>query len=151
MRKTAAIIAVFALSLGLLGAGLSAQFSDSATATTSIHVGTFAIQIVAPSDGVIAADGKSVTYSCPDIQSSVPASCALNFTVKDVGTIAASNVTVTAAIAGDGAQFSAVAVAPFTLAAGGTHAVAGGISWTELGNGNLGQTVTVTYTISASA
>ena len=154
LRKVASVLVGLGLVIGLMGAGIGASFTDSATATTNIKVGTFAVNIVAPvtTGAVIAGDAKSVTYDCGTILSSVASSCPFSFTVKDVGTIGANSVTVTAVVAGDGTTFTDILgpVTPFALAAGATHTFNGGLQWSALGMGNLGQSVSVTYTVTAT-
>ena len=80
----------------------------------------------------------------------MPGSAPFAFSVKSTGSIP-----VTISVAAN-APFSAKfhdmlgAVAPFVLTQGQTHDFAAGISWDELSTGNLGEHVSVTYTISAA-
>ena len=150
LRKAAGLLVAAGLMLGLVGAGVSAVFTDSATATTTIHVGTFNIDISSSAPGVVTVDGTSVTYQCPDILSSVAGSCAFPFTITNTGTIPA-NITVSATTPPSPFSDMLGAVAPFQLAGGAHHDFAAGIQWTELGQGNLGQAVSITYTINATA
>jgi hypothetical protein len=157
MRKIAATLVALGLTLGLLGAGISATFTDSASATMSVHVGTFSMSIsaVAPAGGsaVVSPDGKSVTVTCSDIQSSAAGSCISAITVTNTGSIP---MQVGVAVAGPAAPFTSALgpippVAGPTLAQGETYVVNGGLSWPSLTNAQLGLTYTVVYTFSASA
>ena len=49
IRKFAGLAAGFALAVGLIGAGVGAQFTDQVTANQNINVGNFQCMIVAPS------------------------------------------------------------------------------------------------------
>ena len=155
MRKIAAMLVALGLTLGLLGAGIGATFTDSNTATANISVGTFALNIsaVAPTGGtaVVAADNKSVTITCPLIVSSAAGSCVSAITVTNAGSIPAD---VSMAI-------TTAPLAPFTshtgpvasthLLTGNTLVVNGGLDWPSLDSTVLGHTYSVTYTFSASA
>jgi len=149
LRKAAGLLVAAGLAVGLIGAGVSAQFTDSAVATTTIHVGTFNIDISSSAPGVVQVDGTSVTYTCPDIQSSAAGSCSFPFTLTNTGSIPAT-IAISATV--PASPFTAVAIGPVAPIAGGAHVdLSGGLQWTELFNANLNQTVSVTYTISASA
>ena len=74
LRKTAALLATIGIMAGFIGSGVGASFFDSVTASENISVGTFECLIVSPSDGVIAGDGKSLSYDAPEITSSAPGS-----------------------------------------------------------------------------
>jgi hypothetical protein len=150
LRKFASVLVGLGLVVGLMGAGIGASFTDSATATTSIHVGTFNIDISSTAPGVVTVDGTSVTYTCPDIQSSAAGSCAFPFTITNTGSMAA-NITVSATTPASPFSDMLGAVTPFSLAGGAHHDFAAGIQWTELGQSNLNQQVQIVYTIGASA
>ena len=79
LRKVAGLLVAGGLMVGLLGAGVGAQFTDSATATANVAVGTFGMSItaVAPAGGtaVVSLDGKSVTITCSDVVSSAAGHC----------------------------------------------------------------------------
>jgi predicted ribosomally synthesized peptide with SipW-like signal peptide len=151
-RKSAALIATAGLSLMLVGAGLSASFTDSGVVSQSVAVGTFQIELsTADTSAVISADKKSITFTAPAIVSSAPASAPIAFTVKNVGSIPVS-LHVEAAVSGP-AKFTALGgpIADVVgLVQGATHDYAGGLQWSELVNDDLGRTVSITYTISAT-
>jgi predicted ribosomally synthesized peptide with SipW-like signal peptide len=155
VRKIAGLLAGFALAVGLIGAGVSASFTDSVTAKENINVGTFSCGISAATDGATfgAIDtlgyAHSVSYTAPKIESSDAGSAPFSFTVQNTGsipdvlTVATSPVSAPWSIIG--APF-----APVALAAGASHPYNTGVSWTELGNGDLNAHGTVTWTVSCN-
>ena len=149
LRKVAGLLVAFGLMVGLLGSGVGAVFTDQVTAQEQINVGTFACKIVAPSDGTIAPDGKSVSYTAPDILSSAPGSAPFNFTVKATGSIAAK-----LHISHDPlpVPFTSIGdpVADVVLDAGTTQLYNVGLAWGTLGAGNIGGSLTITYTVTCS-
>ena len=88
LRKTVGLLAAFALAVGMIGAGVSAQFTDQVKAQENIDVGTFSCKIVNPSMGNVTPDGKSLVYTAPKIESSAPSSAPFTFTVQNTGSIA---------------------------------------------------------------
>ena len=70
--------------------GVGASFLDQVTGTENIAVGTFACEIIEPSDGDIAVDGTSVTYTAPLIESSASGSAANAGTEKTPNSPAAT-------------------------------------------------------------
>jgi predicted ribosomally synthesized peptide with SipW-like signal peptide len=153
LRKMAGLFAGFALAVGLIGAGVSASFSDAVTAKENINVGTFQCKIIAAtplaaSDG-IALDGKSVTYTAPTIMSSAAGSAPFSFTVENTGSIAARLTVSTSPVSAPWSIINAPLPAA-TLAAGGTQVYSTGVNWTELNNSNLGQVGTVTWTVNCN-
>ncbi len=149
LRKIAGLFAGFALTVGLIGNGVMASFSDSVTANENISVGTFQCLVVQPSDGLIAGDGKSVTYTAPTINSSAAGSAPFSFSVQNTGSIDAV-LTVSASPVSAPWSIMNQPFAAVPLAAGATHVYNTGIQWTELDNSNLGQTGTVTWTVSCN-
>lgn len=146
LRKTAGLLAAFGLMVGLIGSGVGAVFTDQVTADEHISIGTFECLIVEPSDGTIAGDGKSVSYTAPAIMSSAPGSAPFQFTVEATGSIAAVLQVSTTPVS---APFSIIG-APFAdvpLAYPATHTYNTGIQWTELSSVNEGTSGTVTWTI----
>jgi len=146
-RRFATLLATAGLSLTLIGAGLGATFTDSATAGMTVEVGTFNIDITSAQGTVV---GNTVTYTVPTIQSSAAGSAPFTFTVTSTGSIPAQiHVTATS----PAAPFVDMLplVADFTLNQGESHVFNAGLSWPELFNADLGMSTTVTYTISASA
>jgi predicted ribosomally synthesized peptide with SipW-like signal peptide len=151
LRKAAGLLVAAGLMLGLIGAGVSATFSDSATAITNISVGTFGVSINAPG-GVQSADHHSVTVTCPQIVASAASQCSALFTITSTGSIPANiSVSVTTAPA---APFTALVPSlskPLLSGVGDTATFTGGLAWPELGTAQLGQSYSVTYTVSATA
>jgi hypothetical protein len=158
LRKVASVLVGLGLVIGLMGAGIGASFTDSASATANISVGTFGISISSTTLGAVPVNtgtpGNSVhtiTYACPTVQSSAAATCPLQFTITNTGTMPAT-ITVAGALGtGSDTAFSVIAVAagPTTIPVGGHVDFNGGISWGVLGNGDLTKTASVVYTISA--
>jgi predicted ribosomally synthesized peptide with SipW-like signal peptide len=144
-RKIAALIGIAALALGLTGAGLYAAFTDEATATQSVSVGTFNTDAPAVVDLV----AGTVTLDSGTLLSSAPGSKPFTFTVTSTGTIP---VSVTVAASALSAPFSDMLtdVGPVLLAQGESHVFGGGIAWTELFNENISQNVSIMYTITAT-
>lgn len=148
-RRIAALIGVAALVLGLTGAGLYAQFTDSATATQNVSVGTFNIDVTAPAPAVVDLAAGTVTLDSGTLLSSASGSKPFSFTVTSTGTIP---VSVTVAASALPAPFGSMLtdVGPVLLSQGQSHVFNGGIAWTELENENIGQAVSITYTITAA-
>lgn len=146
LRKIAGLLAAGGLTVGLIGGGVGAQFFDSVTAQEKIQVGTFECKIVAPSDGIIAPNGKSVTYTAPTIMSSAAGSAPFSFTVQNTGSIPDM---LTVSVSSVGAPFSIIGAPfdPVPLGAGGTHTYNTGVAWGALTNANLGASGTVTWTV----
>ena len=153
LRTAAVLLAAGGLGFGLVGAGVRASFSDSATATENIHVGTFGISVSSATPGAVVVNAggvHTVTYTAADIQSSAAASAPLAFTVTSTGTIPATiHVVKGAAPAAPFSDLMLANPADVILGNGAHQDYAGGIAWTELFNANQSQSVTVTYTISA--
>ncbi len=149
LRKMVGLIAGFALAVGLLGAGVGASFTDLVTAKENINVGTFQCKIIAatPSAAALSADGKSLTYTAPDIMSSAAGSAPFSFTVQNTGTIADVLTVSTSPVLSAPWSIINAPFAPVPLAAGGTHLYSTGIAWAELSNANLGTSGTVTWTV----
>jgi hypothetical protein len=149
-RKIAGLAAVAALVLTLAGVGLNAAFVDSGSATETIEVGSFGIDVSSDAPGAIVV-GNTVTYQAPMIMSSAPDSAPFAFTVTSTGNIP---VAVTVSVAGPAmpAPFTDLLVNPgqVVLDEGDAYVFNGGIGWTELDNLNLGQLVSITYTIDAA-
>lgn len=149
LKKVVGLLAGFALAVGLIGAGVGAQFTDQVTAKENISVGTFQCKIIQPSSGTIAADGKSVEYTAPPITSSLPGSAPFSFTVENTGSIPQVLTVSSSAVS---APFSAMLapVAPAALAAGGTQLYNAGLQWGELDNSWLGKSGSITYTVNCN-
>ena len=156
LRKVAGLLGAFGLAIGLVGGGVSAAFTDQVTAAEHINVGTFACKITAatPTTGtplpVIAADGKSVSYTPSNILSDIAGSKPFSFTVKNMGSIPMVLTVSQNALSAPWSSLLVDPVAPVTLASGATQTYDAGIAWTELGNANISQVVTVTYTVNCN-
>lgn len=148
-RKVAVLAALAALALLLTGAGLRAAFTDSATATQNVSVGTFNIDVTAEAPAIVDLGAGTVTLDSGVLMSSAAGSKPFAFTVTSTGSIP---VRVSVAPSALPAPFSDMlgAVAPVDLAQGESHVFNAGIQWTELGNDQLGDAVSITYTITAA-
>lgn len=150
-RRIASITAAVAVVLAMVGAGVYASWSESATATQNLQVGTFGLQIVEPSDGDIDPGGKSVTFTVPEIRDSAASSAPFSFTVESDGEIPIrvdADMTTPPA-----APFFGLPVVPdgdTVLHEGETVVFNAGIGWPELGWDELGDVTSVTYTISGT-
>jgi predicted ribosomally synthesized peptide with SipW-like signal peptide len=158
MRKwmtMSAIITMMAVAVGLIGWGVSAQFTDSAHASATIAVGTFGINISSTTPGAVVSNSNhTVTYTAPTIQSSAAGSAGLSFTVTTTGSMPAHVV-----VSSDGGSPALTAPwsdlfanpGPKDIAGnGGSLTYTGGIGWSELGNADLGSSRSVTYTVTAT-
>ena len=154
LRKVAGLLGAFGLMAGLIGGGVGAQFTDQVTAVQNIHVGTFGCEITDASPtpaAVIAFDKKSVSYTAPDIASSAAGSAPFSFTVTSTGTIPAL-LHVTQTTPSD-TLFTSLLPAPVTdvtLAQNATKTYNAGLQWNELGLANLGEHVSITYTVACT-
>jgi len=151
LRKIIGLLAGFALAVGLIGAGVGAQFTDSVTAQQNISVGTFSCTIASVSGvGVTQVDAHTLTYAAPEIDSSAAGSDPVSFTVTNTGSITQVQ-TITSAWAGNLplTEFSNLlpATAPQTVVGGNSYTYSGGIAWTVLGSGDLGKSGSITYTV----
>jgi len=148
LRKVAGLLAAAGITVGLIGGGVGANFTDQVTATQNIKVGTFSCLITdATAGATIAGDQKSVSYTAPTINSSAPGSAPFYFQVKNMGSIPQS-LTVSTSPASVSAPFSIIGVlSPVPLAVGATYDYHTGLQWTELSNANLGTSGTVTWTV----
>jgi predicted ribosomally synthesized peptide with SipW-like signal peptide len=146
VRKIAATLGVAGLTLGLLGAGVGAAFTDSATAVQNIKVGTFQCQISSTTpNAVVSTDKHSVTYNAADIMTSAAGTSPFSFTVSSMGTIPVLvHVTQTTPVT----PFTSLLAAPadVTLAAFASTTYAAGLQWPVLGSADLGKAVTISYT-----
>jgi predicted ribosomally synthesized peptide with SipW-like signal peptide len=148
-------LAAAGLGLGLMGSGVRAAFTDSATAQENVSVGTMGINVSSTTAGaVVSPDKHSVTLSAGTIQSSSPGQDPLSFTVTNVGSMP---VTVTVSSNGGAPAFAAPWSDLFSnpgaevIAPAGSYTYSGGIAWSTLSNADLGSSHSVTYTISATA
>jgi hypothetical protein len=157
LRKTAGLLAVAGLVVGLLGSGVGAIFYDQVTGTENIVVGTFDCQVTGVSDNGTKGsfDANSATYNAGTIMSSAPGSAPFTFTVQNFGTIPMV-LSVSAPVWGgspglDG-SFSGIApvLSSATLAAGASATVTTGIQWTTLDNADLGTSGWARWTVACN-
>jgi predicted ribosomally synthesized peptide with SipW-like signal peptide len=160
LKEAAVMLAAGGLGVGLIGSGVRAAFTDSATATESVSVGTMGITVTSSTPGAVVVNTgnqgtHTVTFTCPTINSSAMGSCPLDFKVTNSGTM---SETVTVASNGGSPAFAAPWSDNFTnpgaqvlATAGASYDYTGGIAWSALGNSDLGSAHSVTYTISATA
>ena len=155
-KKIAGIVAAAGLSLGLVGMGVGASFTDSGSATENISVGTFGISLSSATPGAVVVNNGNGVHTVTDvvtpaIQSSVAGSAPLAFVVTSTGSIPAV-VRVTATVTGSPSFTDALGTqAAVTLGGvGQAHTYNGGLQWPVLSNADLGQTAQVVYTISVS-
>lgn len=157
LRKTAGLLAVAGLVVGLLGSGVGAAFIDQVTGTENINVGTFDCQVTGVTDNGSNGnwfDANSATYNAPTILSSAPGSAPFSFTVKNFGTIPMA-LSVTGPTWGGNLDGSFSGIAPTIaasafLAAGASATVTTGIQWTALDNADLGDYGSATWTVACN-
>ena len=153
LRKTVGLLAGFALAVGLIGAGVSASFTDSVSAVQHINVGTFGCAISSTSPGAslgayVNGYAHSVSYSTAITSSTGTAP--FNFTVTSTGTIP---VQVTVTQPALSAPWSSLLVDPgpqnLTAAgnAGDSYLYNAGIAWAGLTNADLGTSGAATWTV----
>jgi hypothetical protein len=156
LRRTAGLLAVTGLLVGLLGSGVGATFIDSLTATENINVGNFSCYISDATDGATFGtfDGggnpHSVTYNAPTIMSSAAGSAPFNFTVKNGGSFA-MNLHVTAALTWTtDTAFGSMPVYDQVINPTEEWEYQEGLTWPTLSNQDLGDSASVTYTVSCN-
>jgi predicted ribosomally synthesized peptide with SipW-like signal peptide len=148
VKKIAGLLGAFGLMAALIGGGVSAAFTSQVSAVQHLSVGSFGCQISSASDGAIVnGDQTSVDFTSPTIMSSLPGQAPFEFTVTSTGNIPV-NLHVTEAPALSAPWSDMLGSQPdVLLTQGQTHQYNAGVSWTELGNDNIGQQGTVAYTI----
>lgn len=149
LKKVVALLAGFALAVGLIGAGVGAQFTGQVSAQQNVQVGTFGCKITDHSAGDLSLGDTSLYYDAADITSSAAGSRPLSFTVVSTGTIP---VVLTIAATPLPTPFVDLLapLAPVTLGAGGSQVYTAGISWPELSNANLGQFASIAYVVNCT-
>ncbi len=131
---------------------MHASFTDQATATESVKVGTFAINLTSTTPNVVGSGTKALTLSAPDLLSSAAGSQPLTFQVNNTGSIDAQ-VTITAQDTLTSEFTDTLSGLPITVtvpAGGHTQVYTGGLQWGELSNASLGKTEQVKYVVSAT-
>lgn len=148
------LFAAGGLGFGLVGSGVRAAFTDSATATESITVGTFGILLSSTTPGVVVGGSKgawTLTLNSPAITSSVAGNAPIEFTVTGNGSIPAIvHVAKGAAPASPFSDLMTTPPANVTLANGAHQDYNGGIAWTTLSSADESKSATVVYTITAT-
>ncbi len=147
LRKVAALLAAFGLLVGLISSGVAAQFYDSVTATQNISVGTFSCVISDATEGATGVGTHSVSFTSDSITSSAPGSAPFFFTVENTGSIP-DVLTVSTSIVNPPFSVIGAPFAPQHLDGGQSFTYNTGIQWGELTNANLGQSGTVTWSVS---
>ena len=149
LRKVAGLLGAFTLSIGLVGGGVTAAFTDQVTATQNVGVGTFGCLITNTTAGTIAPDGKSLDYVVPgQIQAYTPSSAPFSFTVTNTGTIPTVLTVNSWGLVAPFSSILATPSAPVTVAGGASTVFAVGIQWAELGMFDLGKSISVHYVVS---
>ncbi len=180
MRKVATLLVALGLTIGLIGAGVSAQFTDSASATQQINLGDFGIVLDSSTPGATVSDaGKTLT--CPLLMptSSAPAwgTVGCHVIIKNDGTFVPTSVKLYAQVTVYGTANPAHFMAQFNEGAGSWSPNMYGdtpmlntftsrtlvstttvvpadmetnLGWLELDNGDLNSVVVITYSIEAA-
>ncbi len=156
LKAAAALVAIGGLGVGLIGTGVTAQFTSSGSAVANINVGTMGIQLSSTYAGANVV-GNTVTVNLPAIQASAASQSTFPFTVTNTGSMPV-HFTVSSVISGQAPagdpQFTDAFVnaGPYALAASpAAVTLTGGFAWPTLDNTNMGQLVTITYTVNATA
>jgi hypothetical protein len=156
LKKVVVLLAAFALSAGLLGAGVGAQFTGQVSAQENLNVGTFGCRISTDNTAVQVVTNSttndSLYYDAGTIISSVAGSKPLSFTVTSTGTIPVQlNIAATTpptpfldllTIPNPSVVLSPTTQLSYTFNAG--------ISWPELTNTNLGQSASIAYVVNCN-
>jgi predicted ribosomally synthesized peptide with SipW-like signal peptide len=146
LRKVAGLIAAFGLTVGLIGGGVSAAFTDQVTAVQHINVGTFGCAITSNTPGAVV-NGTDLFYNAGPITSSAASSSLLDFTVTSTGSIP---VVVKVSQTPLTTPFHSLLTPPadVTLSGVGTTSVYNaGIGWPELTNADLGKSASIVYAV----
>jgi hypothetical protein len=166
LRKVAVLVAAGGLMAGLLGAGVSASYTDSATAALNVAVGTFGCTVSSTDPNAVPTSGHAITFNLPPITSSAASSSYVkDLTVTNTGsmpvsvhwTYATGGTLIPSqwqtASGGTGgpngmayATDSMTTDATLAVGTGKTYTGNIGFVWTTLDNSYLGQTASVTYT-----
>ena len=153
VRKIVGLLAGFALAVGLIGAGVSAQFTDQVKAIQNIQVGTFGCAISSTNSGAslgdyVAGHAHSVSIST-DVESST-GSAPFDFTVTSIGSIPVAVSVVQPTVT---APWSNLLVDPGTQylpTSGANYTYHAGVAWTGLTDSSLGTTGSVTWTVNCT-
>ncbi len=158
LRKLAVLFVGLGVVFGLVGAGVAATFTDSATATLNVHVGTFKVGLYTDDSRCTGSGSPTIACTFDPILSAKPGADTFSFDLQLDGTMKKGQVTLTST--GDSLPTpfhdAFTGVGGITL---GTpffvmpvvQGLVGGVSWDELSNTNEGQTVSITYTATADS
>jgi hypothetical protein len=147
IRKIAGLTAGFALAVGLIGNGVSAQWAKSVTAQENITVGSFGCAITSDYGTT---SGDTVTYQVPPITQSVPGAAPFTFTVTNTGTVP---TVLTESASAETAPFSDMLGTQQSVILNGngdSHTYQAGLSWTDLTAYTGGLSASVTYTVNCT-
>jgi hypothetical protein len=155
VRKIAGLAAAFSLAVGLIGAGVSAQFTGQVSAQENLNVGTFGCQISTDTAGatLIGSNHDTVYFDAGTIDSSTAGSKPLSFTVTSTGTIpvvlkiAATPLPSPFTNLLAPADMVDVTLSSITVM---SHTYNAGIGWPELSNLNLGQSASIAYVVNCN-
>jgi hypothetical protein len=132
LRKVAGLLAAFGLTVGLIGGGVGATWTDQVTANQVLNIAPFSCAITAE-NGVGITPTHSITYTVPTIVHSTAGIAPFTFTVTNSGGVAMDLAVVAPAAA---APF---AITPLTwdlsatnVASGASRVASTGVSWTDL-------------------
>ena len=132
LRKTAGLLAAFGLTVGLIGGGVGATWTDQVTANQVLNIAPFSCAITAE-NGVGITPTHSITYTVPAIAHSAAGSAPFTFTVTNSGGVAMDLAVVAPA------PFAPFAITPLTwdlsatnVASGASRVASTGVSWTDL-------------------
>jgi hypothetical protein len=149
LKKLVVLLAAFALGTGLIGAGVGAQFTGQVSAQENVKVGTFGCKIINPSAGTLSNNDSTLYYDAADITGSALGSRPLSFTVASTGTIPVVLNIAATPLPSPFVDLLAPTAA-VTLLTGESQAYTAGISWPELTNVNLGQSVSIAYVVNCN-
>jgi len=147
LRKIAGLLVAGGIAVALIGGGVGASFFDNVSATQNIHVATLACTIIAPTEGTIAGDGKSVTYTAPEITSSVASTAPFHIYVSNTGGV---NITasITAGAVSGPPEFTTLPLGvPQAVTVGSWVMFDAGLQWSVLQNSDMNQWASITYTV----
>jgi hypothetical protein len=150
LKKFAMVFAIAGLSLTLVGAGLSAVFTDTGLVTQSVAIGTFDIVLSSTTPGAqIDAVNDTITYQAPLITRST-GQAPLEFSVDNVGQIPVQ-ITVTETALQPG--WSSLLVNPGVIQLNPDDApksYSAGLAWNDLGPDWMGGSTYIVYTVTAN-
>ena len=150
LRKVAGLLAAFGLTVGLIGGGVGAVFTDQVTATQNISVGTFGCEISSTTvgaslGGYVNGHAHSVSYSAAATSST--GSAPFDFAVTSFGTIPVQVSLVQPSLSAPWSNLLADPGPQFLGTAGDSYTYHAGVAWAGLDNTYLGTSKVVTWTV----